>query len=102
MINQFAIVGKIIKIKPKSKDYKITELIVSVKRPPKKTDGTFEIDSIKCSLSENIGKSVLEHCSPGDTIGINGRIQSDGENNIIAVEKAIFLNEITKKNEPKN
>jgi len=73
------------------KNKEINKITLSVPRNFKNTDGVYENDIINCVLENGIAKSTLEYCSVGDLAAIRGRIESDGKNTILKVEKVTFL-----------
>lgn len=68
-MNQCVLVGRLVSIQ---NDY----MVLTVTRPEKNSDGTYDSDTINVYLSGNIQERVHEHCHKGDVIGIRGRITS--------------------------
>ena len=90
MLNQVILVGRIVDIR---KSENRTLLNLCVPRSFKNENGEYENDIIKCVLMGNIATNTLEYCRHGDLIGIKGRLQSVGRNDILSVvaEKVTFL-----------
>lgn len=101
MLNQIVLVGRLTSdpIINEVEDKKVMELVVSVPRSFKNSDGEYETDYITIIIYNGIASSVYDYCHKGDIIGVKGRIESklieDGENqkyeNRIIAEKVTFL-----------
>lgn len=68
-MNQCVLVGRIISIQ---NDY----VVLTVARPDKNSEDTYDSDTINVYLSGNIQDRVHEYCHKGDIIGARGRITS--------------------------
>ncbi len=77
MLNQFVIVGKIVK-EPKVKETKdekqVANIVLAVKRSFKNEEGNYDTDFIPCTLWSGIAISTAKHCNKGSIIGIKGRL----------------------------
>lgn len=97
MLNQAVIVGRIEK-NPKLEEVnnkKYCNLELAVQRTLRNKNGEFEIDYIKCKLTDGVAENAIEYCKGGDLVGIKGRIETekikDRMENIIIAEKLTFL-----------
>ena len=93
MLNSIVVVGKLKSILLVGDNY---EIKLSIPRQYKNEDGVYESDLITIQVSNSIGKRVEENCTPSDTIGIKGRIETD---NKLIGEKVTFLSSRGNKNE---
>ena len=68
-MNQCVLVGRIISVQN-------DHVVLTVARPFKNSEDTYDSDTINVYLSGNIQDRVHEYCHKGDIIGIRGRITS--------------------------
>ena len=80
MLNQVILVGRL-------RSFEHFGIILEVPRPSK-DDGS---DLIPCELTGNILTNTKEYCRPNDTIGVKGRLESQGVSLIVKAEKITFL-----------
>jgi len=102
MLNQLVLVGKVIsnmEIVDCNTGNNITIIKLSVIRNQKNENNTYENDIIPLQITGGLGKTAAKNCEAGSTIGIKGRIVSDGEKISIETEKITFL---ARKNEQTN
>ena len=88
MLNQFVIVGKIVKTESENNN---TNIVVAVPRPYKNDNEEYESDMISCVLFGEIAKNTKAYCKEDDTIGSKERIQTNEGNMILIAEKVTFL-----------
>ncbi|NLD78808.1 MAG: single-stranded DNA-binding protein [Mollicutes bacterium] len=102
MLNQFVIVGRLVKdseLRETETGKKITNITLAVPRSYKNSNGEYDTDFINCILWEGIAQNTTEYCKKGDLIGVKGRIQSrtvekDEKTNYLTemvAEKVTFL-----------
>lgn len=98
MLNQVVLVGRISSINKETmnrdeQNRRFTTIVIATPRSFKNEDGEYETDFIKIKIMGVVAESTLEYCTQGDLIGIKGRIQTTGQNNIIEIiaEKVTFL-----------
>ena len=77
MLNQIVLVGKMSEIK--EQDGKVN-LKLNVQN-----------ELVDVTLTEHLGKSVLEYCQNDSVLGIKGKITYEDGNMIILAEKVTFL-----------
>ena len=87
MLNQFVIVGKVQEIK-KGDNF---ELVVSIPRPFKNSNGEYEHDLLTFKVIDNIAHNVREYVNEKDIVGIKGRIQNTTGDIELICEKITFL-----------
>ena len=93
MINNLILVGRLIsKSEIRQEEEKPTlELTLGVQRAYKNLKGEYEKDEITVTLMGAAAEKTNELCSPGNLIGVKGRLQTkDGELKVM-VEKITFL-----------
>lgn len=69
MINQFMLVGRIIKIEQ-------GKVMVAIPRNYKNDEGIYDTDIISVTIKGNIEENTMEYCRKGDLIAIKGHLQS--------------------------
>ena len=91
MLNQFIIVGRIVKDLEKESNV----ITIAIPRHYKNEDGEYETDFVDVAISGTLAKTTIEYCKKGDIIGVKGNIRSDISNDIkrtiLIAEKITFL-----------
>ena len=95
MLNQVIIVGRLVK-KPIAEENDngktVCNITLAVPRSFKNADGIYETDFIKCTLWNGIAENTVEYCNKGDIIGVKGKLQCLGGNELqVIAEKVSFL-----------
>lgn len=95
MLNQVIIVGRLV-AKPivveNENGKKVCNITLAVPRSYKNADGIYDTDFIKCTLWNGIAENTVEYCNKGDIIGVKGRLQCLGGNELqLVAEKITFL-----------
>ena len=106
MLNQVIIVGRLVSkpiVEENENGRKVSEITLSVPRSYKNADGIYDTDFIKCTLWNGIAENTTEYCDKGDLVGVRGRLQCLGGNELqVIAEKVSFLSSCkTKKGEEK-
>ena len=95
MLNQVVIVGRLVEkpiVEENENGRKISEITLAVPRSYKNAEGIYETDFIKCTLWNGIAENTVEYCNKGDLIGVKGRLQCLGGNELqVIAEKVTFL-----------
>jgi single-strand DNA-binding protein len=101
VINNLLLVGRLIsKTELREEEGKPTlDLTIAVQRPYKNQEGIYEKDDITVTLMGMTAERTNELCSPGNMIGINGRLQMNNGELKVMVEKITFLSTKTEKEE---
>jgi len=64
---------------------------IDVQRQSKDENGKYLTDIFKVELRNCIATQTCKYCNTGDLVGIKGRLESDGKEIKILVEKISFL-----------
>lgn len=56
---------------------KVVNLLVSVQRSYKNSEGEYETDLIKCTLWNGVTEATKNYCRKGDVVGIKGSVQTN-------------------------
>lgn len=98
MLNQVVLVGRISTINKEimnrdEGNKRFTTIVIATPRSFKNEEGEYDTDFIRIKLIGVVAENTLEYCNQGDLIGIKGRIQTTGQNNVIEIiaEKVTFL-----------
>ena len=95
MLNQVVIVGRLVSkpiVEENENGRKISEITLAVPRSFKNAEGIYETDFIKCTLWNGIAENTVEYCNKGDLIGVKGRLERLGGNELqVIAEKVTFL-----------
>lgn len=95
MLNQVIIVGRLVArpiVEYNEIGRKISEITLAVPRSFKNNEGVYDTDFIKCILWEGIAENTAEYCNKDDIIGVKGRLQCLGGNELqVVAEKVTFL-----------
>lgn len=71
---------------------KVTTITLAVNRSYKNKDGLYDTDFIPVTLFGNIALSTVEYCRKCDLVGVKGRIEKLGKEEITLVaDKVSFL-----------
>ena len=91
MLNQFIIVGRIIKDLEKESNV----ITLAIPRYYKNENGEYETDFVDVAIDGTLAKKTIEYCKKGDIIGVKGSIISEISNDIrkmiLVAEKVTFL-----------
>ena len=91
MLNQFIIVGRIVKDLEKESNV----ITIAIPRHYKNEDGEYETDFVDVAIDGTLAKTTIEYCKKGDIIGVKGSIRSEISNDIrkmiLVAEKVTFL-----------
>ena len=98
MLNQVVIVGRIKEFKESKDGERWCDLFLIYSFSIFITSRNYEDDTIRVRLWNTISENAMEYCKKGDLVGIKGRLQSNGKNNILIVvaEKLTFLSSAKK------
>ena len=103
MLNQVVIVGRLVSkpiVEENENGRKISEITLAVPRSYKNAEGIYETDFIKCTLWNGIAENTVEYCNKGDIIGVKGRLECLGGNELqVVAEKITFLSNNKNKEE---
>ena len=103
MLNQVVMVGRLVSkpiVEENENGRKVSEITLAVPRSYKNAEGIYDTDFIKCTLLNGIAENTVEYCNKGDVIGVKGRLQCLGGNELqVIAEKLTFLT--TNKNKEK-
>lgn len=95
MLNQVLMVGRLVAkpiVEENENGRKVSEITLAVSRSFKNAEGIYETDFIKCTLWNDIAENTVEYCNKGDVIGVKGRLQCLGGNELqVIAEKVTFL-----------
>ena len=95
MLNQVVIVGRLVSkpiVEENENGRKVSEITLAVPRSFKNDEGIYDTDFIKCTLWNGIAENTVEYCNKGDIIGVKGRLQCLGGNELqVIAEKVTFL-----------
>lgn len=95
MLNQVIIVGRLVArpiVEYNEIGRKISEITLAVPRSFKNSEGIYDTDFIKCTLWSGIAENTAKYCNKGDIIGVKGRLQCLGGNELqVVAEKITFL-----------
>ena len=95
MLNQVVIVGRLVSkpiVEENENGRKVSEITIAVPRSYKNAEGIYETDFIKCTLWNGIAENTVEYCNKGDVIGVKGRLECLGGNELqVIAEKITFL-----------
>lgn len=95
MLNQVVMVGRLVSkpiVEENENGRKVSEITLAVNRSFKNAEGIYDTDFIKCILWNGIAENTVEYCNKGDIIGVKGRLQCLGGNELqVIVEKVTFL-----------
>lgn len=103
MLNQVIIVGRLVArpiVEYNESGRKISEITLAVPRSFKNDEGLYDTDFIKCILWNGIAENTAEYCNKGDLVGVKGRLQCLGGNELqVVAEKITFLSNNKNKEE---
>ena len=103
MLNQVVIVGRLVSkpiVEENENGRKVSEITLAVPRSFKNDEGIYDTDFIKCTLCNGIAENTVEYCNKGDIIGVKGRLQCLGGNELqVIAEKVTFLTNYKNKEE---
>ena len=95
MLNQVVIVGRLVSkpiVEENENGRKVSEITLAVPRSFKNDEGIYDTDFIKCILWNGIAENTVEYCNKGDIIGVKGRLECLGGNELqVIAEKVTFL-----------
>lgn len=91
MLNQFIIVGRIVKDLEKESNV----ITIAMPRHYKNEDGEYDTDFVDVAIDGTLAKTTIEYCKKGDIIGVKGSIRSEISNDIrkmlLVAERVTFL-----------
>jgi single-stranded DNA-binding protein len=91
MLNQFIIVGRIVKDLEKESNV----ITIAIPRHYKNENGEYETDFVDVGIDGTLAKTTIEYCKKGDIIGVKGNIRSEISNDIrkmlLVAERVTFL-----------
>ena len=91
MLNQFIIVGRIVKDLEKESNV----ITIAIPRHYKNEDGEYDTDFVDVAIDGTLAKTTIEYCKKGDIIGVKGNIKSEISNDIrkklLVAERVTFL-----------
>ena len=103
MLNQVVIVGRLVAkpiVEENENGRKVSEITLAVPRSYKNAEGIYETDFIKCTLLNGIAENTVEYCNKGDIIGVKGRLECLGGNELqVVAERVTFLSNNKNKEE---
>ena len=95
MLNQVVIVGRLVEkpiVEENENEKKVCDITLAAPRSYKNAEGIYETDFIKCTLWNGIAENTVEYCNKGDLIGVKGRLECLGGNELqLVAEKVTFL-----------
>ena len=95
MLNQVVMVGRLVEkpiVEENENGKKVCNITLAIPRSFKIADGEYDTDFIKCTLWNIIAENTVEYCNKGDIIGVKGRLQCLGGNELqVVAEKVTFL-----------
>ena len=95
MLNQVILVGrltkeiKVLKSLESGKEYAI--IVIAIPRAFKNENGEYETDFIRVQIWGSVATNTAEYVRKGDLIGVKGRIQQIGKQQLVVGEKITFL-----------
>lgn len=103
MLNQVVMVGRLVAkpiVEENENGRKVSEITLAVPRSYKNAEGIYETDFIKCTLWNGIAENTAEYCKKGDVVGVKGRLECLGGNELqVVAEKITFLSNNKNKEE---
>lgn len=91
MLNQFIIVGRIVKDLEKESNV----ITIAIPRHYKNEDKGYDTDFVDVAIDGTLAKTTIEYCKKGDIIGVKGNIKSEISNDIrkmlLVAERVTFL-----------
>lgn len=91
MLNQFIIVGRIVKDLEKESNV----ITIAIPRHYKNKAGEYDTDFVDVAIDGTLAKTTIEYCKKGDIIGVKGSIKSEISNDIrkmiLVAERVTFL-----------
>lgn len=93
MLNQVVLVGRLshdLEIKEIEENEKELDMILSIPRSFKNSEGIYETDFINCKVYGNMANNVLDYCKKGDLLGVRGRLQVVDNNMLVVVDRVTF------------
>ena len=78
MLNQFIIVGRIVKDLEKESNV----ITIAMPRHYKNEDGEYDTDFVDVAIDGTLAKTTIEYCKKDDIIGVKGSIRSEISNDI--------------------
>ena len=91
MLNQFIIVGRIVKDLEKESNV----ITIAIPRHYKNEYGEYDTDFVDVAIDGTLAKTTIEYCKKGDIIGVKGNIKSEISNDIrkmlLVAERVTFL-----------
>lgn len=91
MLNQFIIVGRIVKDLEKESNV----ITIAIPRHYKNEDGEYDTDFVDVTIDGTLAKTTIEYLKKGDIIGVKGNIKSEISNDIrkmlLVAERVTFL-----------
>lgn len=91
MLNQFIIVGRIVKDLEKESNV----ITIAIPRHYKNKDGEYDTDFVDVAIDGTLAKTTIEYCKKSDIIGVKGSIKSEISNEIrkkiLVAERVTFL-----------
>lgn len=95
MLNQVVMVGRLVAkpiVEENENGRKLSEITLAVPRSYRNAEGIYDTDFIKCTLWNDIAEKTIEYCDKGDLIGVKGRLECLGGNELqLVAEKITFL-----------
>lgn len=95
MLNQVVLVGRLTKeikvLKSLESEKKYANIIIAIPRAFKNMNGEYETDFIHAKLWDSVAENTAEYCKKGDIIGIKGRLEQVGKQQLVIAEKVTFL-----------
>lgn len=95
MLNNLVLVGRLAErpiLEESLNGKKVTTIMLAVPRSFKNAIRIYETDFIKCTLWNGIAENTVEYCNKGDVIGVKGRLECLGVNELqVVAEKVTFL-----------
>lgn len=103
MLNQAVIVGRLVEkpiVEENENGKKVCNITLAVPRSYKNAEGEYDTDFIRCILWNGIAENTAEYCNKGDLVGVKGRLQCLGGNELqLVAEKVSFLSNNKNKEE---
>lgn len=91
MLNQFIIVGRIVKDLEKESNV----ITIAIPRHYKNEDGEYDTDFVDVTIDGTLAKTTIEYFKKGDIIEVKGNIKSEISNDIrkmlLVAERVNFL-----------
>lgn len=79
MYNSVTLIGRLVddpKIATYDEQCTVSNITLACNRPFKNSDGQMEVDFIRVSLWDTLGRNTYDYCRKGDMVAIRGRIQN--------------------------